>query len=69
MQNQRLLHQEVLQKSQEIKKRINTQDFCKLHGISESTFSRFPSDKFIEQLELFDYLVQYDNFHRLEDSI
>lgn len=55
----RKLHQEVLQELQEIKKEINVQEFCKLHGISESKFSRFPSDKFIEELMLFDYMKQY----------
>ena len=55
----RKLHQEVLQELQEIKKEINVQEFCKLHGISESKFSRFPSDKFIEEVMLFDYMKQY----------
>lgn len=55
----RKLHQEVLQELQEIKKEINVQEFCKLHGISESRFSRFPSDKFIEEVMLFDYMKQY----------
>ena len=59
MQENNLTHKYVLQKSQEIKKKINTQEFCKLHGISESKFSRFPSEKLIAELELFDYLVQF----------
>jgi hypothetical protein len=49
----------VLQKSQELKKEIDTNQFCELHGISESKFSRFPSEKLIEELELFDYMGQF----------
>lgn len=59
MQESELIHRYVLQKSQELKKKINTQEFCKLHGISESKFSRFPSEKLIEELMLFDYMVQF----------
>jgi len=62
MQEDKLIHRLVLQKSQELKKKINTQEFCKLHGISESKFSRFPSKKLIKELELFDYLVQFAEF-------
>ena len=48
-----------MQKSQKIKKEINTKEFCKLHGISESKFSRFPSDKLIDELIMLDYLCQF----------
>ena len=61
------LHQFVLQQLQEIKPKINTQEFCKLHKISESKFSRFPSEKLIEELELFDYMVQFYNYNRNDD--
>ena len=62
MQGTKPIHQQVLQESKELKKKINTQEFCKLHGISESKYSRFPSDKFIDELMLFDYLRQYAEF-------
>lgn len=62
MQEDKLIHRLVLQKSQELKKKINIQEFCKLHGISESKFSRFPSEKLIEELQLFDYLMQFAEF-------
>jgi hypothetical protein len=58
------LHQFVLQKIKEIKPKINVQKFCELHGISESKFSRFPSKKFIEELELFDYINQFYEYNR-----
>ena len=41
MQESELTHRYVLQKAQELKNQINTKEFCKLHGISESKFSRF----------------------------
>ena len=55
------IHQSILQKVQEVKKEINTKEFCKFHGISESKFSRFPSEKFIKELELLDYMIQFEN--------
>lgn len=58
------LHKEVLQKVQELKRKINTKDFCEFHGISESKFSRFPTDKFIEELMLIDYMEQYYNYNK-----
>lgn len=62
MQESELIHRYVLQKSQELKNQINTKEFCNLHGISESKFSRFPSDKLIEELILFDYMIQFKNY-------
>ena len=56
-------HLYVLQKSQEMKKKIDTKKFCELHGISESKFSRFPSEKLIEELQLFDYMKQFIHFN------
>jgi len=53
------VHQSILQKVQELKQKINTKEFCELHGISESKFSRFPSKKFMEELELLDYMLQF----------
>lgn len=64
MQIKHPIHQDILQKVQELKKEINTKDFCKLHGISESKFSRFPSKKLIDELMLFDYMQQYYDFHK-----
>ena len=56
------IHADFAKKVKDLKKQINTNDFCELHGISESKFSRFPSDKFIEELMLFDYMVQFKNY-------
>lgn len=56
-------HQRILQKVQDLKKKINTKKFCEFHGISESKFSRFPSEKFIRELELVDYMQQFYNYH------
>ena len=55
-------HKRILQKVQDLKKKIDTKEFCKLHGISESKFSRFPSEKFIKELELIDYMQQFYDF-------
>ena len=60
----RQIHSEVMRISQEIKKKINTKEFCELHAISESKFSRFPSKKFIEDLILYDYMVQFYKFKK-----
>ena len=62
MQINNPVSQDILHKSQELKKKIDTKKFCKLHGISESKFSRFPSEKFIKEMELFDYMVQFSEF-------
>ena len=62
MQINNPVSQDILHKSQELKKKIDTKNFCKLHGISESKFSRFPSEKFIKEMELFDYMVQFVEF-------
>ena len=59
MQKYDYAHQFILQKSQELKKKINRKEFCNLHGIPESKLSRFPSDKLIEELMMFDYLCQF----------
>ena len=64
MQNNELITEQLLQKVQELKKNINTKNFCKLHGISESKFSRFPSEKFIMELEFVDYMEQFYEFHK-----
>jgi len=48
MQIKHQISQNILQKVQEMKKKIDTKKFCELHGISESKFSRFPSGKFIK---------------------
>ena len=58
------IHQGILQNVQEIKKKIDTKKFCEFHGISESKFSRFPSDKLIKELELIDYMEQFYNYHK-----
>ena len=55
---------QILQRVEFLKKQINTKEFCELHGISESKFSRFPSGKFIEELELFDYMEQFYQFKK-----
>jgi len=57
-----LIHEQILQKVQELKKKINTKEFCEFHGISESKFSRFPSKKLIEELMLIDYMNQFYNY-------
>lgn len=57
-------HVSILQKLQELKSKINVQDFCKLHEISESKFSRFPSNKFLKELELFDYMIQFYEYKK-----
>jgi UDP-N-acetylglucosamine:LPS N-acetylglucosamine transferase len=59
MQIQYPVHQSILQKVQEMKKKINTKKFCEFHGISESKFSRFPSKKLIDELQLIDYMEQF----------
>jgi hypothetical protein len=59
MQIQFPISQNILPKVQELKKKIDTKKFCELHGISESKFSRFPSEKFMKELELFDYMSQF----------
>lgn len=64
MQENIILHHYIVQKLQEIKPKINVQEFCELHGISESKFSRFPSDKFIKEIELFDYLIQFYEYNK-----
>lgn len=53
------LHSYVLQKMQDIKKDINVKEFCAFHGITESSFSRFMSDKFIDKLVDIDYMCQF----------
>ena len=57
-------HRSILQKLQELKSKVNTQEFCKLHGISESKFSRFPSKRFMEEIELFDYIIQFYEYKK-----
>lgn len=57
-------HISILQKLQKLKSKINVQDFCKLHKISESKFSRFPSNKFLKELELFDYIIQFYEYKK-----
>lgn len=64
MQENTILHQYVIRKLKEIKSKINVQEFCELHHISESKFSRFPSDKFIKELQLFDYLIQFYEYNK-----
>ena len=61
MQNEKITEY-VIAKIESIKERISIKDFCELHGFSESKISRFPSKKFIQDLELFDYLQQYYNY-------
>jgi hypothetical protein len=53
---------QLLQRIKFLKRQINTKEFCELHGISESKFSRLPSDKFIKELELLDYMEQFYNY-------
>ena len=62
MQIQYPISQNILQKVQEMKKQIDTKKFCELHGISESKFSRFPSKKLIQEIELIDYMHQFLEF-------
>jgi len=57
MQKYDNIHTYFLQKMQEAKKKLNKKEFCKLHGISESKLSRFPTEKFIEELILLDYMM------------
>lgn len=56
MQNYTSAHQFILQKSQKLLKQITRKDFCEAYGIDQSKLSRFPSDKFIDELLLFDHL-------------
>ena len=56
---------QILQRVEFLKKQIDTKEFCKLHEISESKFSRVPSDKFLNELELFDYMEQFYQFNKL----
>ena len=64
MQNNELITEQLLQKVQKLKKKIDTKKFCELHGISESKFSRFPSEKFVKELELIDYMEQFYEFYK-----
>ena len=57
-------HERIIAKIAMLKKEIDTKKFCEFHGISESKFSRFPSDKFIEELQLIDYMEQFYNYHK-----
>jgi hypothetical protein len=57
-------HEKILQKVQKLKGIINTKQFCELHGISESKFSRFPSEKLIKELQLIDYMEQFFEFNQ-----
>lgn len=59
MQIQYPINQSILQKVQDMKKQIDTKKVCEFHGISESKFSRFPSEKLITELELIDYMYQF----------
>ena len=68
MQNNDLITNELLQKVQELKKKIDTKMFCELHGISESKFSRFPSEKFVKELELIDYMEQFYEFNKMKNG-
>lgn len=57
-------HEMIIAKIATLKKKIDTKEFCKLHGISESKFSRFPSEKFVQELQLIDYMEQFYNYHK-----
>ena len=50
---------DIASQIQEIKAKINMSEFCKLHGITQTKASRFPSKKFIDDLVMFDYLNQF----------
>ena len=63
MQEWQLKHRQIPKEIYELKRKLNTKEFCKFHNISESKFSRFPSNKFIEELMLIDYMYQFYEYN------
>ena len=57
MQEMTSLTEQYLQILQKINKRINREEFCNLHQISQAKLSRILSGKIQPDFELFDYIV------------